>query len=238
LIFGTRGARGAYSEAFLTNFEDEVANFHHSVHTSTATNVTTSEERAMGLVQIEQSELDTLRKERDDARAEKLPRRRPPPSRPLRRRPPPSRPRPRRPPRWPPRPPRRPPRATEKNEELAKAELKDPPGFAGRRLHRQARRFTVKAKLTEQAGSCSDEEWDSRLKELEEVTAIKRDAKKDGTETPAAEGEGETFGREELARLGGGLGGDGRPPDRRALRVERERRRLARLGFKPVKAKS
>jgi hypothetical protein len=216
LIFGTRGAQGAYSEAFLSNFEDEVAAFHHSVHNSTAT--TTSEERAMGLVQIEQSELDTLRKERDDARAERDTEKAAKEQAVAEK------------------------AAAEsaaeaaeaakvaaetakttaetelasKNEELAKAELKETRlGALGEGFKAKVAAMpTLNAKLTEQAQSLSDEDWEARLTEVEEVTAIKRDAKKDGTTEvpdPAAAAAGQTFGREELASITG-LGGDAAVP--------------------------
>lgn len=107
---------------------------------------------------------------------------------------------------------------TTKNEELAKKDLKD------QRLQALGDGFTAKlgdftkTRLHEQAGALSDEDWENRLKELEEMSAVKRDAKKDGTEDKGGEGDkgggeggsGEpTFGRDELARLG--MGGDGTP---------------------------
>lgn len=172
----------------------------------------------MGLVQIEQSELDTLRKERDDARADAQAEK------------------------------ERTAAAetakaeaeqaaeaaeaakvaaetakteaetalTAKNEELAKAELKETRiGALGSAFTAKIDGMpTVKARLTEQAQSMSDEDWETRLKELEEVTAIKRDAKKDGDNTPpadpAADPAAPTFGREELASIAG-LSGDGQP---------------------------
>lgn len=208
LIFGTRGAKGAYSDAFLSNFEDEVASFHSAAHT-------TSPQRSakMGLVQIEDTELATLRQERDTAKAETVAEREKR---------------------------QEAERAAEtaeaaktaaeaerdtakaevttKNEELAKKDLKD------QRLQALGDGFTAKlgdftkTRLHEQAGALSDEDWENRLKELEEMSAVKRDAKKDGTEDKGGEGDkgggeggsGEpTFGRDELARLG--MGGDGTP---------------------------
>lgn len=205
LIFGTRGARGAYSEAFLNNFEDEVASYHHQVHQSTASH---TEERNMGLVQIEQSELDTLRKERDDARAETVTKTQAAEQAAQEKI-----------------------KAAEKaaedaeaakvaaetakaasdaaltakNEELAKAELKEQRmGSLGDAFTAKIDGMpTVKAKLPEQAQTLDDTAWDERLKELEEVTAVKRDAKKDGSSAENNGGGGDTFAREELARLGG-----------------------------------
>lgn len=177
----------------------------------------------MGLVQIEQSELDTLRGERDTARtdlAAEVTKR------------------------------EEAERATvaaetakseaetakktaddalaAETEKSAKAELKT------KRLKGLGDGFKAKlgefttARLDEQAESLSDDEWDNKLKELEEVTAVKRDAKKDGggseTETPeekaareaaeAAEGN-KDLAPEELAGLLPGQGngnGDGKAP--------------------------
>jgi hypothetical protein len=205
LIFGTRGARGAYSEAFLQNFEDEVANHHHTVHTSTAT--TSEEQNPMGLVQIEQSELDTLRKERDDARAEKA-------AEQTKR--------------------EEAERAVEATEaaKLAAEEAKAAAEAKVTELEEQANKVALKdgrvkelgpgfvaklgdftkGRLMEQAGQLSDDDWENRLKELEEVTAVKRDADKDGD--PNGDAQGDTFGREELARLGSGAGDPAKGPSR------------------------
>jgi hypothetical protein len=219
LIFGTRGAKGAYSEAHLESFEDELANYHQSVHTATAT---TRSANGMGLVQIEQSELDTLRKERDDARSEtatvkqekaeaeraaaeaetaktKAETEKAEAEQKL----------------------------TAANEEKARLQLRDDRfGTLGTGFVAKLGDFT-KSRLQEQAGTLSDEEWENRLKELEEVTAVKRDAKedeKDGEGDPknkGKDGEGEggeeadlkgtMFDREEVARLG--VGGNGGQPE-------------------------
>jgi hypothetical protein len=66
LIFGTRGAAGAYTEAHLEVFQEEVAAHHQEVHTEPASGRTAT----MTLVQIEDSELATLRRERDEAKSE------------------------------------------------------------------------------------------------------------------------------------------------------------------------
>jgi hypothetical protein len=200
LIFGTRGAKGAYTEAFLSNFEDEVASFHRDAHTSP------QRSNRMGLVQIEDTELATLRKERDDAKAETAQERD-----------------------------KRQEaeraaeqaeaakvsaekerddakaEATAKDEELAKTQLKDQRwGALGEGFVAKLGDFT-KGRLQEQAGQLSDGDWDSRLKELEETASVQRDAKKDGSAPPPASGGGSSddFTREELARLG--LGGSGQP---------------------------
>jgi hypothetical protein len=75
LIYGSRGARGALPEANLEMFQEELASLHETAHSATAQSslpiVTTANggSSSMGLVQIEQSELDLLRKERDDAKS-------------------------------------------------------------------------------------------------------------------------------------------------------------------------
>lgn len=213
LIFGTRGAQGAYSEAYLEEFKDELASFHANVHTSTELRSV-----RMGLVQIDETELATLRKERDDARTEaskvavltvekadlerkvetteaakvaaeqerdtvKA-------------------------------------ELTSEREKTAKAELKDKRWAAlGEGFTAKLGEFT-KGRLQEQAGTLEDAAWDDRLKELEEVTAVKRDAAKedaaaknddkgdDGKDAlrKVAEGDdksGDTFDDTELAKLGG-----------------------------------
>jgi hypothetical protein len=217
LIFGTRGAKGAYDEAHLENFAEVLASHHRNVHTATASETTRS--APVGLVQIEQSELDLLRQERDTARSElaeektarqaaetateaaeaakvaaeterdtaKA-------------------------------------EATAANENVAKAALKDKRmGALGEGFRAKLDAMpTVKARLDSQASDMSDEDWEARVTELEEATSTKRDAAKDGDDgdgdgagngaTPPAgdAAAGQTFGREELARLN--LGGNGGPP--------------------------
>lgn len=65
-------------------------------------------------------------------------------------------------------------------------------------------KFT-KDRLQEQAKSLSDEEWEARLKEIEETAGVKRD---EGGESGSKSGSGgEIFSREEAARAGGSGGG-------------------------------
>jgi hypothetical protein len=207
LIFGSRGAKGAYSEAFLENFEDDLAQFHQAAHTSTAT---PPRSHNMSLVQIEDTELATLRQERDTAKSETAQEREKR---------------------------QEAERAaeaaeaakvaaeserdaakaevTQKNEELARTQLKEQRlGALGDGFTGKLGEFTS-TRLNEQAGTLADAEWEDRLKELEEVTAVKRDAKKDGAAAPPSGGNGngdgngeggDTFGRDELARLGFGTG--------------------------------
>jgi hypothetical protein len=161
----------------------------------------------MGLVQIEQSELDTLRAERDTARAETVTEKEArqqaerkveeaeaqksaaETERDTART-----------------------ELAQKNEELARASLKEKRMTAlGEGFTAKLGEFT-KGRLEEQAKTLSDEEWDSALKEREELVGVKRDAEKDGSTNTDDKGGGggdTTFGREELARLG--LGGTGDP---------------------------
>jgi hypothetical protein len=205
LIFGTQGARGAYDEAHLERFQEELAAHHSAVHATSSSTVTPPRSANMGLVQIEQSELDTLRKERDDARTEAATAKQERDARPT----------------------------TEqleaaeaakataeterdaakteltaKNEELAKKEL------ATQRLGSLGDGFTAKlgevtkTNLDRDAETASDEAWDNRLKELEEAYAVKRDAKKDGSsDDDKDETAGQTlFTGEEVAAAGASLG--------------------------------
>jgi hypothetical protein len=73
----------------------------------------------------------------------------------------------------------------------------------------------AKGRLTEQAKSLSDEDWDARLKELEEMAKAKRDDKGDGTPaatppaaTPpaASSASAPTFENEEIASFVSGSG--------------------------------
>lgn len=63
----------------------------------------------------------------------------------------------------------------------------------------------TKGRLTAQAGTLTDEDWDARLQELEETAGVKRD---DGT---AAAPAGDTFTREEVARAAVSTNGDAAP---------------------------
>jgi hypothetical protein len=222
LIFGSRGARGAYSEAHLESWEDEVASFHHTAHavTSSPPSTASRSEIAMGVVQIEQSELDLLRKERDDARSEAATAKQE--------------------------------AETAKSEKaesdrkveeaeaaVTKAETEKAAAVKAKTdLEEQANQSTLrdkrwgelgegfvaklgettKGRLKEQAASMSDDDWDNRLKEVEELTAVKRDATKDGSPAPADEQAGDRkdlFSLEEIASAGGTLtgGGSGAPTD-------------------------
>lgn len=66
LIFGTRGGQGAYTEAYLDHFQDEIAEFHTKAHIDGS--YAGRDAPKMPFVQIDETELATLRKDRDDAR--------------------------------------------------------------------------------------------------------------------------------------------------------------------------
>lgn len=209
LIFGTRGAKGAYSEAHLDSFQDELAAHHTTVHTSTSTSPRST--ASMGqLVQIDSDELATLRRERDEAKAEtvskvaeitaqkvaaetaaetaeaaKVAAEAAKVAAEA--------------------------KVTAAEEIAAKAALKDTrwSGLGGEFIAKLGD-FT-KGRLQEQAGTMTDTEWEDRLKELEETSKVKRDAKKDGDESGDAAAAGRTlldppdFNGDELAaaRQGG-----------------------------------
>ena len=191
----------------------------------------------MGLVQIEQSELDLLRKERDDARSETAQEK------------------------------TRANAAeakvtetetkveaaeaakTKAEEEKAAAESKvtaleetaNRASLKDTRWSALGSAFTAKlgdftkGRLQEQASTLSDDEWDNRLKELEETTAVKRDANADAdppsaeelARRAAANGGGTTFTLEEIASAGGSLaGGSGDPTPGQNQQTPESRRQV------------
>jgi hypothetical protein len=215
LIFGTRGARGANDQAHLEVFQDEIAEHHEKAHRDSGhtardngngarkvrnvetVEISKSEYDALQadkakLAEVE-SELSTAKSERDEAvtKVEEAE------------------------------------AATKKAEEAQeeaekkvktheeqaqKAELaSDRLGALGGAFKEKLGEFTRK-RLDEQAKSLSDAEWDARLTELEEMSSVKRDAKKDGEseDEGGSEKDGE-FSREEVASagLGGGSGKSG-----------------------------
>jgi hypothetical protein len=219
LIFGTRGSKGAYSEAHLESFEDELASYHQQVHHSTATR----EIPRMGLVQIEDTELATLRKERDDAKseattaktAESEARRAAEEAEAAKTAAETAKTEAER-------------KLAEAEEATAKVQLRDTRmSTLGEGFTTKLGEFTSK-RLKEDAGTLDDAAWEERLKELEETTSTKRDAKKDGEPTDPenkdgdkgkgkdgkdgeeADLKGTLFDREEVAKLG--VGGEGGQP--------------------------
>lgn len=202
LIFGTRGGTGAYTEAHLDHFQSEVAEFHEKAHVDST--YRPSEAPKMGFVQVDETELANLRSDRDKYKAdvevkaeenrtlttkveqaeaetakEKTAR-----------------------------------EAAEKEAADLKAGAQKTE-LAKKRVEALGEGFMAKlgeftrTRLTEAAGTQSDDEWESTLKEKEEMAGVKRDAKKDGTTTAtdtttAATVQGSAFSDEEVANFNRG----------------------------------
>lgn len=222
LIFGSRGARGANPEAVLDVDQQEIAEFHREQHerkNHRKTRPTGRDRKVRGMetVEISKSEYDALQEDKrklesaqtelsaaKDEKAEvesKLEQ-----------------------------------AETAKNkaetdleqakkdldaakEESRKTELADERlGTLGSDFTGSLGEFTS-SRLKEQAKTLSDEEWEARLKELEEMSGKTRDAKKDGEgedDKDKDKGKGGEFSKEEIARAGvgggGGNGGNGSVP--------------------------
>lgn len=204
LIFGTRGGKGAYTEAYLDHFKDEIAEYHEQAHVD-STYRSSERGSTVALVQIEESELATLRRERDDNRSkatdqateiatlttkvetaeaaavkEKA-------------------------------------RADAADAEKAKLEEKAQAAtLKDKRLSALGTGFLAKLgeftreRLGEAAASQSDDEWEATLKEKEEMAGVKRDLKDEGKKSKdetkggsnggtEAAAEGTSFSSEELA---------------------------------------
>lgn len=208
LIFGTRGGTGAYTEAHLDHFQSEIAEFHGKAHVDSCYRPSEGSPSKMGLVNIDETELSNLRSDRDKFKAEadakttevrdlttkvetaeaetakeKTAR-----------------------------------EAAEKEAGDLKANAQKDE-LKGKRLDALGDGFLAKLgeftreRLTEAAGTQSDEAWEATLKEKEEMAGVKRDVKKDGTETTTttteAETAGSTFKDEEVASFNA-KGGSGR----------------------------
>jgi hypothetical protein len=198
LIFGTRGAKGAYSEAHLTDYEEEVAEFHTKLHTDTRT---PRRPLRMGIVQIEETELATLRTERDRARddAREEARKREDAERDR--------------------------DAKVAAAEAAKAEaetakqtaeanatrLQEEKAQADLKSQRMASFGTgfiaklgthTKAALESKAGILTNDQWDGEVKVIEEAVGVQRDAQVNGTPTPTpgTNGSEPEFKPEEIAQ--------------------------------------
>lgn len=209
LIFGSRGGRPAYTEATLDYLHDEIAEAHDKSHHDSTYRPRSTQR--MGLVQIEDTELAALRKERDDAKlqvttlsdekrelttkvekaeADKVTAET---------------------------------AKTASDEEVKKlkadaetASLKD------KRIAALGAGFmaklgdTSKTVLNDLAAKASDDEWDLALKEREEMAKVKRDAPAGTTTTatttppPGGEStapvEGSSFSSEEVASFMRGTG--------------------------------
>jgi hypothetical protein len=220
LIFGTRGARGAYSEAHLDVLAAEVAEFHHKAKHDTGT--PKPKARRQGLMEIEDTRyaelvaaeakakelepkladaetkaasVNDLEKRVETLEAEKAAEAK---------------------------------RADDAEKKLSDAEAKEQEqALATERFEQLGGGFKeklataefTKTRLEAQAKTLSPEEWDARLKELEETFGVARDAGGEGN----GNGDGETFEREAVAStsLGGGNGngtnGGVKAPSREAV---------------------
>lgn len=212
LIFGTRGGVGAYTEAYLDHFQDEIAEYHDRAHADSTYKPTHRSASHMGLVQIEESELAELRRERNEARskADELQNA----NRELTTKVEQA-------------------EAAQKRaeEEKAAAETKateleqknQQTELASRRIGALGAGFlaklgdTSKARLNELAKTCSDAQWDNELAEREELAGVKRDAAANGTTPPeggdkggsgstTTSSEGSGFSSEEVASFVRGAG--------------------------------
>lgn len=212
LIFGSRGATGANEDANLEVFAEEVAEFHERQHQD-ARRSTPRRARKMDDITIPRNEYDSLKAKAD--RSDELERRlsevEPDAA--------------------------KVPDLEQKieetetaktaaedrakeaekkvethEEEARKQELaKDRLGKLGKGFTAKLGEFT-RGRLDEQAGAYSEEEWENRLKELEESAGVKRD---DGTDADA-DADTDTVTRDDTARSraggGGGNGGNGTAP--------------------------
>jgi hypothetical protein len=216
LIFGTRGATGANPNASLDVFQDEVAESHDKAHRDTGTAPKRDSKKGLKnveTVEISKNEYATLQAQEQEVKDERAKREAAETER------------------------DEAVQATEKAEaekktaETAKDEaekkVKDfeekaqQTELASERMSALGSEFKSKLgdftskRLAEQAKDLSDEDWDGRLKELEEMSKVKRDAKKDG-ESEDGDGSGsgsEEFSQEEVARAQAGGGGNGKAPD-------------------------
>lgn len=222
LIFGSRGSRGAYDEAHLDVFQDEIAEAHTKSHEPKSSKKRTPQRSRpkMGEITIEQSEFAELQqrpskeelaaavKRAEDAEEAKA-------------------------------------EAEKKAEEAEVAQKKaedekaeadkklkeaeeaaNQAELADSRYSKLGSKFLAKlpesiaSKLKEQAKTFKDEEWSSRLEELSELVDVKPDEKLSKEEEAEAKengdgkGEGDEFSAEEIAAAGAGRdsGGSGKEP--------------------------
>lgn len=229
LIFGSRGSRGAFDEAHLDVFQDEVAEAHQKSHAPQSSKKRTPQRSRpkMGEITIEQSEFAELQKrpsqeelaaavkraedaEEAKAQAEKD---------------------------------KEAAEIAKKTAEDEKAEsdkkLKEAEEVANQteladsRYSKLGSKFLAKlpesiaSKLKDQAKTMKDEEWSSRLEELSELVKVKSDeklseqeeaeAKENGGGGEGGSGSEEEFTAEQIARAGAGSGsGSGSAPSPQA----------------------
>lgn len=209
LIFGSRGATGAYTEAHLEPFMDEVAEFHERTRSGSSRStkpprrkntmeiddkryeeLVAAEAKAKDLepklatAQEEAAKVPDLERKIEALEVEKKA------------------------------------ASDEAAEEKAKREKLEETArqgeLASERLAKLGKDFKAKLpesislKLQEQAKSLKDEDWAGRLEELAELVGVKHDA--GGADTSGGGSGDGTFSREEVARSGlsgGGSGGSG-----------------------------
>lgn len=204
LIFGSRGAEGAYTEASLEPLMDEVAEFHEAAHTNSRrqsqktkrskTSMEIEDTRYQELLAAESrlkevepklataeeaaAKVPELEKEVEELETAKVA--------------------------------AETERDTLKTEKEALEEAARADDLKADRWEKLGKDFLAKlgdktkGRLEEQAKSLSDEEWAARLDELAEMTGVATDA--GGKPDPAASGD-DTFTTEEIARSGAGRSG-------------------------------
>jgi hypothetical protein len=224
LIFGTRGARGAYDQAHLEVFQDEVAEFHHKAQHDRPRRKRTS---TMDPIEISREEYAELQKRPtpEELAAEKLRADNAETAKAEAEQ-----------------------KAEEKEAEAqrekdradaaeakvtAAEEDKAKDDLAKERLGKLGQGFLAKvgdftrSRVEDQARTLSEEDWEARLKELEESTQVARDEggpaapADEGASTPPSGGGAKPgeFSREEVARAhagnGGGPSGEEPTPEKR-----------------------
>lgn len=222
LIYGTRGAQGAYSEAHLEINQEEIAEFHREAHSGKKHKL--RKVRNVDQVEISRAEYDDLRASKDEieglksdvataeqakaeaeSQVEKVEAAKVEAETKLK----------------------------DAEAKLEKAEEEKRKGeLASERMKALGKGFTAKLgeftrdRLAEQAGVLSDEEWDGRLKEVEELSGVKRDQDPEDGDGGDGDGDGDSgeaeFSKEELARAGvgsknGGSGDEPTPEARRSV---------------------
>lgn len=213
LIFGSRGARGAYSEAQLEpGIQAEIVEAHDKSHEKTTSTSRTSQRRVipMDKMEIERSEYDSLKarpsqddftaaeKARDEAqekvaKAEKAVEEAETAQK----------------------------KAEKERDELKEKVEKAEQTEAADKLSKEriddlgndflaALGEKTRERLDSQAGEMKDEEWTARLEELEELTEVKRDAASESDEDKGSKddkgGTASTVTREQTASARGGKG--------------------------------
>lgn len=212
LIFGSRGAKGAYDEAHLDIFQEEIAEFHAKAHQDQATKrkptsrrkrkmeiedsryqeLLAAEEKAKRLPDVEGKLTDAEQRAQDaeskvetlEAEKSKAETEKADAERKL----------------------------TEATEKADQAKLREERFEALGEGFKAKLGEVTKQRLTEQAATMSEDDWKARLEELSEAYGVKPDAAKDGDGGDGGSGDGdgdETFTAEEVARSQAGGNGNG-----------------------------